>query len=220
MSPQQTVDASQNVEKRKNVKNTRRCNRQAENLQSRTTSSCFLGFAPAVARAHVGCRWHTCLLRCHFVRMRTLGALTGPGSLFRYAKPAALPCCHLCTGRRTVWRCLLPCERAVTNSACACSSRSCGVRCRVVLLCVVCPCASSRWVASLCVTLCRDGVVVCRVVWLCVMLYGALWCRGVWCCVALCCLLWRFVVLRCILLCSVVIALCCVGWRCVVLRRV
>ena len=30
MSPQQTVDASQNVEKHKNVKNTRRCNRQAE----------------------------------------------------------------------------------------------------------------------------------------------------------------------------------------------
>ena len=67
MSPQQTVDASQNVEKRKNVNKNRRCNRQAEKSSVETTLSCFLGFAPAVARAHVGC------LGC--------SVFSGPGSL-------------------------------------------------------------------------------------------------------------------------------------------
>ena len=62
MLPQQTFNASLNVENRKNVKNNRRCNRKAEKSSVETTSSCFLGFAPAVALAHVGCYWLAFLL--------------------------------------------------------------------------------------------------------------------------------------------------------------
>ena len=62
MSPQQTVDASQNVGKRKNVKNTRRCNRQAEKSSVKDYFVLFSGLcACSHTRARRMIRWNASL---------------------------------------------------------------------------------------------------------------------------------------------------------------
>ena len=57
MSPQQTVDGSENVEKRKNVNNTRRSNRQAEKS---SVKDYFVLFSRLCARSHTRARRMAC----------------------------------------------------------------------------------------------------------------------------------------------------------------